>query len=349
MKELLDRPPYDDRDDAAFLDEMNKLNEHHLKGCETYRRIWPEWRAEADLSSMPYLHVGVFKHVKLRTQAEGLKFERTLRSSSTTGKAASQIPLDTRSSSLQAASSAAILRDFLGKSKRPLLVVDNSRSLVDRSGISARVAAAMSLRPLASDMSFLLGDSLDPSSMQWDRLRCMLEQHESLIVYGFTWILWLAWGAVEKPDEIKELLAGKTIHFVHSGGWKKLESIKVDRKQFDSALLCGLSKDSGVLDYYGLVEQVGIIYPLCPCGARHVPGWAGVLVRDPWTLEVLPCGETGMLQLMNTLAWGAPYHSVLTEDLGRLVDGECTEGRAGPRFELVGRVPRAEMRGCANV
>jgi hypothetical protein len=72
------------------------------------------------------------------------------------------------------------------------------------------------------------------------------------------------------------------------------------------------------------------------------------LVRDSWTLESL-VGEPGQLQLMNTLARGAPYHNVLTEDLGRIVPGNCPCGRSGTRFELLGRVPKAEVRGCANV
>jgi Acyl-protein synthetase, LuxE len=56
-----------------------------------------------------------------------------------------------------------------------------------------------------------------------------------------------------------------------------------------------------------------------------------------------------MLQLLNVLAHGAPYHSVLTEDLGRLAEGQCPCGRPGRRFQLLGRVPKAELRGCANV
>ncbi len=341
--------PYAARNESAFLREMNELSHHHLAGCELYRHAWPDWDGAKDLASLPYLHVGVFKHAEFRTQADGIRFERTLRSSSTTGSSASQIYLDSKSSALQAASSSAILEDFIGAEKRPLLIVDSSRSLIDRSGVSARIAAAMSLRPLASDMVFLLGDGNDPSTMVWDRLRCTLEKHDTVIVYGFTWILWLAWGNANKPPDIEELLAEKTIFFVHSGGWKKLDAIKVGRAQFDTALLHSLSDDSRVIDYYGLVEQVGMVYPLCRCGARHVPAWGAVLVRDPWTLEVLPDGEVGMLQLMNTLAWGAPYHNVLTEDLGRVVPGQCSEGRNGTRFELVGRIPKSEIRGCANV
>jgi len=113
-------------------------------------------------------------------------------------------------------------------------------------------------------------------------------------------------------------------------------------------MLRGLSADSKVIDYYGLVEQVGVIYPLCELGFRHAPRWSAVIVRNPWTMQPMVAGE-GLLQLVNVLAWGAPYHSVLTEDLGRLVPGECPCGRAGTRFELLGRAPNVEMRGCANV
>ena len=67
--------------------------------------------------------------------------------------------------------------------------------------------------------------------------------------------------------------------------------------------------------------------------------WADVLVRDASTLASLT-GEPGLLQLINVLARGAPCHSVLTEDLGRIVAGACPCGRSGTRFELLGRVPK---------
>jgi phenylacetate-coenzyme A ligase PaaK-like adenylate-forming protein len=135
---------------------------------------------------------------------------------------------------------------------------------------------------------------------------------------------------------------------VHSGGWKKLEAAKVQREEVDELLLRDLSPASAVIDYYGLVEQVGVVYPLCSEGWRHVPVWADVLVRDPLTLEC-QASEPGQLQLINLLAHGAPYHSVLTEDVGRLIPGECACGRGSRRFELIGRLPKAEVRGCANV
>ena len=349
MSRLLDQAPYGPRDDELFLQEANALNHHHCDGCAAYARVWPGGHSVQRIEDLPFLHVGVFKHVEFMTSATGIRHERTLKSSATTSGLASRILLDTKSSHLQSRSTAAILKDFLGASPRPLLVLDSSKSLQQRGGVSARVAAALSLRPLASDMYFLLDDAESPTSLNWSRLQCALEKHDELLVYGFTWMLWLAWGARKKPEVIRQLLAHRCIHFVHSGGWKKIEAMKVNREQFESALLHDLAPGSRVLDFYGLVEQVGIIYPLCEAGCRHVPVWADVIVRDPLTLQLLADGETGLLQLINTLAWGAPYYSVLTEDLGRFLTGPCPCGRSGRRFELMGRVPKAEVRGCANV
>ena len=136
--------------------------------------------------------------------------------------------------------------------------------------------------------------------------------------------------------------------FVHSGGWKRLEDEGVDAEQLTRALLARAGPGSQVVDCYGLVEQVGMLYPLCEAGFRHPPVWADVLVRDATDLRTLT-GEPGLLQLVNVLARGAPCHNVLTEDLGRIEPGPCPCGRSGKRFVLLGRVPKAELRGCANV
>ena len=348
MSRLLDNAPYGPRDEDAFLAEMNRLTEHHLNACDEYAKVWPDWRPATAAEQLPYLHVSTFKWIDFRSSGADIKHERTLLSSATTSGTPSRIALDEKSSELQSRSSLAILADFVGRSARPLLVVDSARSLRMRGEVSARIAAAMSLRPLASDIYFLLAAPEDPSSMKWDALGDILDQYDEFLVYGFTWILHTAWGAAAVPDEIRSKLAGRKICFVHSGGWKKLEAARVTREAFDDGLLAGLSTESKVVDFYGLVEQVGVIYPLCDHGFRHPPVWADVIVRDPITLAPL-LNESGLLQLLNVLASGAPYHSVLTEDVGRIIPGECPCERSGKRFELLGRLPKSEARGCANV
>lgn len=345
MSKLLSRAAYDERDDRLLLEECQALVEYHKLHCPQYMSIVGDQSIES-LERVPFLHVGLFKHLSLVSGLEVGQKGRLLNSSSTSG-VASSIAMDTRSSELQAESSSKILGNFLGTDKRPLLILDSAKSLRSRN-VSARVAAAMSLRFLASKLSFLLDSASDPTSLRFEELRAALEESEEVVVYGFSWILWQAWAQQKFPDSIASLLKHCRVRFVHSGGWKKLESQRVTRKQLDETCIGKARRDSTVLDYYGLVEQVGVVYPLCEHGYRHVPRWAEIFVRDSYTLESVQ-DRRGQIQLINTLAWGAPYHSVLTEDMGIVHSDPCPCGRSGKRFSLLGRLPKSEIRGCSNV
>jgi len=321
MSRLLDDRPFAPRDDVAFLREMTELTQWHRAHCPEYVRIWPVESEPKSTADLPFLHVGLFKRLLLQTRAEGIVHQRTLLSSSTTGNQPSRISLDERSSALQARSSLAILTEMVGPERRPLLVLDDARNLRQRGEVSARIAAAMALRPLACETHFLLDESAGRARTRWESLADVLTRFDDLLVYGLTFLLWTAWAKAGMPDEIRKQLAGKRVHFVHSGGWKKLESLQVQQAELERELLAGLDPRSGVVDFYGLVEQIGVVFPLCSAGARHVPRWADVVVRDPWTLAPLH-NEPGLLQLMNVLAFGAPYHSILTEDQGQLLPHE---------------------------
>ncbi len=342
--ELLEAPPYGPRDDEAFVDAMLALHRHHLAGCAPYRALFGDWEEDRALDAYPYLHVGLFKSLELVTEGAGRR-GRTLRSSGTSGSA-SRVVLDAESSARQARSSSAILRDFVGEEARPLLILDSARSLMSRE-MSARVAAALSLKPLSTQLSFLLASAADAASLDEAKLRGILAGADSFLVYGFTSFLWFAWAAREWEAETRALLATKRFAFVHSGGWKTLEAQSIGRAQLDARLLAGVAAGSCVVDYYGLVEQVGVVYPLCPEGFRHVPVWGAVRIRCPYTGRALREGR-GQIQLLNTLPLGSPCHSVLTEDQGRIEPGPCPCGRSGTRFVLEGRLPRAERRGCAD-
>ncbi len=345
MSALLARPPYGERDHAAFIAEMVNVTRHHLRGCASYSRIWREWSGAQLAEDLPFIHVGLFKRLALRTEAAGVEHGRTLESSSTTGRS-SQVQLDRQSSAWQASSSRAILANALGTDRASsLLVIDTPRALQRRT-VTARTAAALSLRPLAEDL-FFVGDETG-SGVEWSKVdEALARSRADVLVYAPTWALWTAWATAPIADATRALLAQRRVFFVHSGGWKKLEALGVERARFDEALVRAASPGSRVIDFYGLVEHVGVVYPLCAQGFRHVPVWADVLVRDPLTLASLTT-LAGMLQLMHPFALGAPYHSVLTEDMGRIVPGACGCGRIGKRFELLGRMPRAELRGCAN-
>jgi phenylacetate-coenzyme A ligase PaaK-like adenylate-forming protein len=120
-----------------------------------------------------------------------------------------------------------------------------------------------------------------------------------------------------------------------------------DRKGAASVFGCD---ESRILDFYGMVENVGIVYPDCDQGNKHVPAFGEIIVRDPLTLAPVPAGEQGLVQVCSVLPTSFPGYLVLTEDIGEVVcyDG-CPCGRRGTSFRFVTRVPKAEIRGCGNV
>jgi hypothetical protein len=138
---------------------------------------------------------------------------------------------------------------------------------------------------------------------------------------------------------------------LHIGGWKKLESQKVSRKQFldDIFLTLGV-KSSHVYDFYGFTEQMGLVYGNRADWPKTVPLYAEIIIRDPLTLEPAEEGRNGFIQMLTPLPQSYPGVSVLTEDIGRIVGrGQDSDGRWGTKFELTGRAQRAEIRGCGDI
>ena len=99
-----------------------------------------------------------------------------------------------------------------------------------------------------------------------------------------------------------------------------------------------------------MVENVGVVYPDCEQGNKHVPAFADVIIRNELTLEPVAVGQRGLVQVCSVLPTSFPGFLLLTEDIAELIhqDG-CPCGRQGTAFRFVGRAPKAEVRGCGNV
>jgi hypothetical protein len=141
------------------------------------------------------------------------------------------------------------------------------------------------------------------------------------------------------------------VRVLHSGGWKRLEAQAVTRAAFAEgvAAVFGCAQ-SRVIDFYGMVENVGVIYPDCEYGNKHVPVFGEVIIRDPLTLAPAGVGKQGLIQICSALPSSFPGFLVLTDDMGAAVheDG-CACGRRGTAFRFEKRAPKAEVRGCGAV
>jgi hypothetical protein len=168
---------------------------------------------------------------------------------------------------------------------------------------------------------------------------------QPFLIFGFTFLVWSRLYQAFADGELD--LSQATL--IHSGGWKKMEAEKVDNDVFRAALGRRFNLNR-IYNFYGFVEQIGSIFLEGEPGLLYPPNFTDVLIRDPTTWEVLPPGEAGIIQVLSLLPLSYPGHSVMTEDLGVVEEAEDRpSGRRGKALKLLGRVPKAELRGCSDV
>ena len=338
---------------SRFLNSrLTALENHHRSGCAPYARLMDYWseRGGAELESRLHLPVTLFKEYDLISVDSDVT---AVRSSSTTGSQFSRIYVDKKTKKRQALSAMRIFSDFIGPDKRPYMVFDTEKTVRVTGGMSARAAAVLSLSHFASDFFFVLKENdMGALEVDFDALASAIAQigDTPFIAYGFTYILFQAHKEIARAIRSSFRAHPQTFLF-HSGGWKKMVSLAVEKPVFNQSVaeVWGLGPEN-VVDFYGSVEQVGVPYPDCRHGYKHAPYWAEIVTRNADDMRPCANGETGLVQLVNALPLSAPNHNVLTEDLGRVIlDDGCPCGRRGKAFEFIGRAPKAEIRGCSDV
>jgi hypothetical protein len=318
-----------------------------------YLEAWPvDYRRARRLADLPYLPVGAFKASPPLTLSAPESIVRTLSSSATTGQTPSRVALDAPTSRRMVKGVVAIASDFIGSRRRPYLVIDTPQTLAAVEQYGARAAAIQGLRPFATEVVCCLsGDGAREPQIDESQLSRFAAKWGAaeVLAYGFTYVIWQHF---VKPLRERGLsLQMPNIRVLHSGGWKRLQDQAVTREVFASgvAQVFGCAADR-VLDFYGMVENVGVIYPDCEHGHKHVPAFAAVIVRDPLTLRPVDAGQQGLVQVCSALPSSFPGFLVLTDDIAEVIryDG-CPCGRRGISFRFLKRVPQAELRGCGNI
>jgi phenylacetate-coenzyme A ligase PaaK-like adenylate-forming protein len=322
--------------DALYHDTMSQLTLHHRDKCEAYRRITDIAGLEAPLP------VRLFKEYDLLSVARD-EVVKTMTSSGTTGQAVSKIFLDRDTSARQSKTLSRIVSDFTGKARMPMLVIDSSAILKNRAMFSARGAGILGFSMLGRDITYALDENME---MNLPVVEEFLVKHagESVILFGFTFIIWLHFCLALKNKNRKLDLNGVLIH---GGGWKKLSDQSVDNGQFSQAVyeLTGIEK---VYNYYGMVEQTGSIFMECEHGHLHASVFSDIIIRGMKDFSSLERG-IGVIECDSVLPTSYPGHRLLTEDEGEILGvDDCPCGRLGKYFKIYGRIKGAEIRGCSD-
>ena len=333
----------------AFLTrELCELTRHHAANCPEYARMLAASGVNVDdvqsFEELPFLPVRLFKEFSLKSVPDE-NLHKTMTSSGTTGQQVSRIYLDRETSTLQSKVLSRIVGEFLGKQRLPMIILDTSAIIKNRAMFSARGAGILGFSMFGRDKIYALDENMQ---LDVEGLKAFLEKHEgeNIFLFGFTFMIWQHFCAELRNSGYQPDLSRGVL--IHGGGWKKLADQHITTAQFKQELYetCGLTR---VHDYYGMVEQTGTIYMECECGHLHAPVWSDVTIRRPSDFGVAQQGEKGLIQVSSLLPRSYPGHLLLTEDEGRILgEDDCPCGRKGKYFEIIGRIKRAEVRGCSD-
>lgn len=331
--------------ERVLLPLLQELIVFHSQASQVYGRVVesqalpnPE---KTGMAMLPYLPVRVFKELDLRSVASD-KVSKTLTSSGTTGQQVSRIFLDDASATRQQAALASVMTTVLGPDRLPMLIVDTKSIISNRTTFSARAAGVLGMMNFGRAHTWLLDEDMNLNKAL---LTEFLDKHgkQPFLIFGFTFMAWKYLLQAVMPGEFD--LSNAIL--VHSGGWKKLQDEAVDNEEFNHRWLesTGLSRTR---NFYGMVEQIGSIFVEGDDGWLYCPNYADVIIRNPLDWSLCEQGEIGVIQVISALPTSYPGNVLLTEDLG-LLGPECSEGPwRGPRLKVLGRLPKAELRGCSD-
>jgi len=330
-----------------FFHKINDLNKHHYKNSPSYKKIvdilFHEKKFQS-LNDIPYLPVNLFKHNDLKSIKDRDVF-KILKSSGTTTGIPSRIFLDKKNAKKQSEVLNLLLGRLIGKKRFPMIIVGNKSNIIDKRSFDAKTAAVLGFSLFAKEI-FYLNES---NEINYEGLNRFIKKNanERFILFGFTFDIYQILINDFKLKNLKYHLNSNSI-IIHGGGWKKLENKKISKKKLNF-LLSSKFKIKNIINYYGLIEQTGSIFFDCKiCGSFVTSEYSDIIIRDN-NFNILKSNQKGFVQLLSSLPTSYPGHSILTEDIGEIVENNCKCKKIGKRFLIHGRTIKSEVRGCSDV
>ena len=341
--------PYslDEREKNNILKKtLNNLTNHHYFNSKNYKKLLDYFNFDKknikNLKDVPFLPVSLFKELELKSIKDS-EVIKILHSSGTSGGQPSKIYLDKKNANAQSKALNIIVKTILGGERSPMLIIDKNPKNQVRKTLNARMAAINGFSIFGKNHLYLLSEN---GNIDYEKLNDFLKKYgnQKFFIFGFTSIIYE--NLIKRLSKKKLKFNFKNGVLLHGGGWKKMEKIKVSNKIFKAKLKnLGLNK---IHNYYGLIEQTGSIFLECNCGYFVTSVFSDILIRDK-EFNVIKNGSKGFIQLFSVLPTSYPGHSILTEDLGQIIEKHnCKCNINGKRFLVHGRIKEAEIRGCSD-
>ncbi len=356
---VLQAKPYglsEKQKESIFRKNIITELKHHYEKNNLYRQFCQKNNFNPNkfnglLEDIPYIPVQVFKMIGTKLKSvENSMLSTKLESSATSGKP-STILLDKVTSRRQVRAMTRVMSEVISSERMQFYIMDLDPRSSKEANYGARAAAIKGYLNFASSSYYFMKVN-NSKELIFDLEKFITiasKCDEPTIIFGFTFVLYscVFKSLKEKNHSIKLPPGSKVIHI---GGWKKLESEKVEKNRFNSEIseLFGLST-TDVIDVYGFTEQMGLNYPDCEYGWKHIHAYSDLIVRDELTHKPIHNGKPGLLEFLSPVPHSYPGNVVLTDDIGILESTTCKCGKVGKRFKILRRAKKAEVRGCGDV
>lgn len=130
------------------------------------------------------------------------------------------------------------------------------------------------------------------------------------------------------------------------GGWKNHKGTQLTHKDFAALIEESLGIPAiSIRDSFGMAEH-GIPFSTCSAGSYHIPIYSRILIRDPLSLDVLPDGQEGLMNLITPYNLAQPNLSILATDIA-VIKENCSCGIQGKYISSIRRGGISKNRGCA--
>ncbi len=327
--------------EARFDELALELYAFQFAHCEPYRRFC-ESRVHSPATArswreIPAVPTGAFKELPLRSFPAS-HTAHTFRTSGTATSRRGELHLDTLEiyeASLLPTFRRHVLPHLAAGERATLRILAPSPEEAPDSSLSHMFGAV--LRTLGSPQS---GFDVEDGTLQLDRLLRAFEGQEPVALCGSAFALVHLLDAMEREGRRVALAPGSRV--METGGFKGRS-----RELTRDALYTAIEEQLGLppercVNQYGMTELGSQFYDSVlrqPGAMRRKlrPPWTRVRMLDPETGREAPLGTLGAIAILDLANTGSVC-AIQTADLGRRVE----DG-----FEVIGREPGAEERGCS--
>ncbi len=329
---------------STLEDLLAFLDHHHSEGCMLYRNLHSNL-SKSSREIDQYIPARLFKEFNWTTEHPLLHGGKTFLSSGTSDSNRSQIFIDTETSNLQRQCFVSLFKSFIGSKRLPMLIINSKRS--NLSDLDATRAGSAAFMLFSKKIFFANTENGELNQESIQGFHAAADEGGGY-VFGLTTSLY------QYLRSLRQMKIGfknkNNLTFIHGGGWKKMADRGLSENDLKNDLQ-GTFDSYRLFEYYGLVEQLGTIFFKCSEGFFHCSDLSDVSAFNRIG-QKLETQEAGMLGITSLLPLSYPGHRVLTEDSATIVNSHgvvCKCGLESKKFILHGRLPRAEVRGCANV